>query len=121
MAFYYNDAPALTDETFAEAIAASDKPAVVLFWDDTVEVDNMVSLAMGLRWLHDGSECRNYYNFFKVNKSEAPEVWKQHGVTEAEMREMADGGERWVGFHNASEICKTLSVKHKKALKAAKE
>lgn len=121
MAFYYNDAPALSDDTFAEAIATSDKPAVVLFWDDTVQVDNMVSLAMGLRWLHDGSEARHYYNFFKVNKSNAPATWAQYGITEAEMREIADGGERWVGFHYASEICKTLSVKHKNALKAAKE
>lgn len=106
MAFYYHDAPELSDETFFSTIQASEKPPVVLFWDDTVEVDNAESLAIGLRWLHDGSESRRFYNFFKACKSACPNSWKEFAVSQSQTCLMSGTVvlESKIGFHYASEI-----------------
>ena len=120
MAFYYNDAPELSDEDFLVTIETSEKPAVVLFWDDTIEVDNKESLAMGLRWLHDGSEARNWYSFYKVCKSKCPKTWGMFAVTESQTCLMTGTvvAESKVGFHYASELNKWLMLKiNKKAVK----
>lgn len=106
MAFYYEDAPELTDETFIPTVEASTIPVVVLFWDDTIEVDNSESLAIGLRWLHDGSESKDYYSFFKVNKSVSPKTWKSYKIEGAQICLFSNLSiaESKVGFHYASEL-----------------
>ena len=113
MAFFYADAPVLDDSTFNSGVTSAEHPVVVLFWDDTVEVDNMESLAMGLRWLNDGAEARHFYSFYKVLKSASPETWNKYGVGESQIV-LLDGdnaADSMIGFHYASEINKWLMLK----------
>lgn len=121
MAFYYEDAPELNDETFIPTVEASTRPVVVLFWDDTISVDNSESLAIGLRWLHDGAEARNYYSFFKVKKSDSPKTWADYKIEESQTCLFSNLtiAETKVGFHYASELNKWLMSKIDK--KASKE
>lgn len=113
MAFYYKDAPEISDDAYLTAVESSDKPVVILFWDDTVEVDNIESLAMGLRWLNDGAEARKYYTFLKVTKTAAPNTWNRYKIEDSQICLMSgtDIKERKVGFHYASELNKWLMSK----------
>lgn len=91
---------------FFHIIENSDKPVVVLFWDGKDD-DLMRSMPMGMRWLQNYSEARSHFNFYKIQKSDAPDLWEKYYPQGHEIFVFKDGEivDQIPGFVYASEIC----------------
>jgi thioredoxin-like negative regulator of GroEL len=106
------DVVQLNPSTFSEILEKSAKPVAILFWDKEDE-DLMQSMLMGMRWLKNYSESKEYYTFAKIKETDGPTLWEQYEPQGQEII-VFKGGEvidRIPGFVYASEI-NTILMSH---------
>lgn len=117
------DVPVINGEVeFYEVIYKAEKPVVVLFWDG-VDEDLMKSMPMGMRWMRNASESRKYFDFYKIQESDAPPLWEKYSPKHHEII-VFKGGEildRIPGFVYASEISAQLMTYIDKKAPAVEE
>lgn len=94
---------------FYDTIQKSPLPVVVLFWDGKDD-DLMRSMPMGMRWLQNYAETRSHFNFYKIQQSDAPDLWKKYRPEGHEIIVFKDSEiiDRIPGFVYASEISMKL-------------
>ena len=100
------DVPTLSGEAeFYDTLQKAERPVVILFWDGKDE-DKMRSMPLGIRWLRNEAETRKYFDFYKIQESDAPQLWKKYSPQGHEMIAFRNEDiiDRFPGFIYASEI-----------------